>query len=594
MKLSLQRMALVPYVLPATRHARFKLDLNESPLVLPAPILQCFTDLSQLQSAITFYPVDEEVHHVLLTVIADQCGVLPDNLLLTAGSDEALRLIADTYCKPGDRVCAFTPTYTYALQWFISKGCQLVTQEWSPERVSQLSADPPKILYLCTPNNPDGRIWEPSVITELARVLPTTLIIVDEAYVEFGGESVTPLVQHHSNLLVTRTFSKAYGLAGMRIGYLVANRTQMTDLKPLHNPKAVTHLAKCLALCALTTAYREYQQQIKAVMAARQQLQNHLQVVNPAQLELLTASEGSGGNFLFLRAPHSQQLLSALLEQKGIALRDRSSLVKNSFRITMGDESQMKYVFHALCQLALQPTHLVQVVVLAAGSGTRIQAFWDQHKCLLAVRGETLLARLCRQVRKFFGTRLQGITVVTGYKAENLQIATAELGVQYIYNPAYHSANNWRSMLAGLQVGQGTVLALDGDLLLADELVQRLTYLHEGRSLLVVDSSVTCDAEAMKAYGKGAIITELSKEPPSTGDPVLGEFIGVTVIAPQDRATLIDELQANQDRNEYYEHAWTRALAAAKVPFSTLDTWNAPWCEVDTQEDYHQALTTFV
>jgi histidinol-phosphate aminotransferase len=586
-------MTHVPYVLPATNKARYKLDLNESPLPLPTAMTEYLSGSTTSRDLVTLYPVEDEVHQQLLTALAAVTQTTPRNIVVTAGSDEALRLLAEVCGGSGSRVFAFTPTYSYALQQFATSGYEVVTSEWREDAVGYLlgAIPAPDLIYLCSPNNPDGKLWTPEQVRQLVVGLPSTTVIVDEAYVEFGGVSIASEVPNYRNLVVTRTFSKAYGLAGVRIGYLIAHASRIDQLRFNYNPKAVTLLGKKLALCALTTAKSAYDEQIRTIMAARKHLRNHLRLLDSSHLRVLT-EEPTGGNFLLLQSPAHLDLVENLLVHKSVAVRDRSEFVAQSFRVTIGDHDHMKYVFAALGQLLPPARHNVHLLVLAAGCGTRISSFWNRHKCLLPLTGgETILARISRQVRNSFGSRLAGVTVVTGYQADELESThrADDPTVSYVYNSDFQGTNNWHSMLCGLNAIDTavTVIAVDGDLVVSDDLVNRLALVAK-HSLLVVDSTSLCEEEAMKARGVGDEVRELSKQVSSL--ELLGEFIGITVIAPQHRQVLVSELRATTDRSEYYEHAWTRSIARDNLTFRILDTWESPWREVDTQSDYEAAL----
>ena len=109
----------------------------------------------------------------------------------------------------------------------------------------------PRLIYLANPNNPTGVMYSNDELAELLEAQPTSLVVVDEAYSEFAGTSAVELLQSYPNLVISRTFSKAYGMAGLRIGYLMSDERVVEDLRRVFNPKNVNALAQVGAIAAL-------------------------------------------------------------------------------------------------------------------------------------------------------------------------------------------------------------------------------------------------------------------------------------------------------------------------------------------------------
>ncbi|MEO7634337.1 MAG: aminotransferase class I/II-fold pyridoxal phosphate-dependent enzyme, partial [Sphingomicrobium sp.] len=197
-----------------------RLDANENP----------FPSLVQGEAEINRYPEPQPL--MLRQRLAELYGVDVANLWVTRGSDDAIDLLIRAFCEAGvDKVAIVEPTFSAYAQFARIQGADVVSTRldtdfaFDTDKVFEFAtAQQPKILFLCTPNNPTGTMVSRDSIERLARVLPDTLVVVDEAYGEFGDSpSLSPIAGSIANLVVLRTLSKAYGLAGARIGCAVAS-----------------------------------------------------------------------------------------------------------------------------------------------------------------------------------------------------------------------------------------------------------------------------------------------------------------------------------------------------------------------------------
>ncbi|MCA9538910.1 MAG: histidinol-phosphate aminotransferase family protein [Myxococcales bacterium] len=299
-----------------------KLDWNEA-TVPPSPrVIEAITAFLQNAHHLNWYPVLNSTN--LIERLAAFHGVAPDRLLVTNGSDDALSTICTTYLDPTDAVLLASPTYQHFLVFAQTRGAHLVHHYAEdpfcadPEGLrAELLRLRPRLLYLVNPNNPTGVLYTPEEIASLLAASPETLVIVDEAYSEFAGTSAIGLLHEYSNLIVTRTFSKAYGMAGLRIGYALAHEEVVANLQRVFNPKSVNVLAQVAAMAALEdqTWLRWYVEEVdasKALMA---------EWFDARGLEF----RSTPANFVMVRFDQAPWVVR-LLTEEGVYVRDRSQM----------------------------------------------------------------------------------------------------------------------------------------------------------------------------------------------------------------------------------------------------------------------------
>ena len=253
------------------------------------------------------------------------------------GSDDALKDIITVFVDRDTKVLSYQPSYTQ-VNTFITTNTEhyekINIQDPLGEHYYDFdyckSAD---VVYLVNPNNPTGKLLPVKKIEKLVKQYPNTLFIVDEAYYEFAKQSCTHLVVSHKNLIVTRTFSKAFGLASVRLGYCMAHPDTLSDVRKIRNGKAVNALGQLCGIAALNDL--DYlQSRIDEMNDAKKffidNLPNYYQAVN------------SDANFVLVKTPDSKKVLEKMRENK-ILIRDRSAFenLENCVRITIGSKKQI-------------------------------------------------------------------------------------------------------------------------------------------------------------------------------------------------------------------------------------------------------------
>lgn len=270
----------------------------------------------------------------LREALAETYGLQADNFVVGNGSDEVLDIIFKTYMEPGETVVA--PYPSYSLHGFFVKinSGRFVTVDLRPG--FQLEPDAllkarGKIIILCTPNNPTANTFDHRDVERVVREHDGP-VIVDEAYGEFADDSFMSRVEDYDNLIVTRTFSKAYGLAGLRVGYMAANAKMADQLQRVKIPYSLNRVSERAAIAALRN--REYvDATIELVRRERDKLSAGLS-------SLGLEPYPSQSNFILFKCPRPSAELVARTAAKGVLIRDFGKLrmLDDCARTTVGTD----------------------------------------------------------------------------------------------------------------------------------------------------------------------------------------------------------------------------------------------------------------
>lgn len=330
------------------RAGMLRLDYNENTVGCSPAARRAVARMTREQFAT--YPEYGEARKKL----ARHFRVRPDELVLANGADEALRLIFDAYVARGDRILLADPTFPmyrlYAQLFEASVEALRYDSEMRFPHADVLRAlrRRPRLFFLTNPNNPTGTLVPRAVLREILDAAKHTLVVVDEAYFEYSGVTVLPWLHRYPNLVVVRTFSKATGLAGLRLGVLLAQRHVAAMLRKPQPPFPVNSAALVAAGAAIRDrAYvRRY---VREVTRARAEF-------SAALTRLGIPHWPSPANFLLADfGPRVNTLLRAL-ERRGILLRDRRpEFSRPGFvRITIGTRPQMRRVARTLAEMPLR------------------------------------------------------------------------------------------------------------------------------------------------------------------------------------------------------------------------------------------------
>jgi histidinol-phosphate aminotransferase len=324
----------------AGRHG-LRLDFNENTAGCSPRVLERLRQLDPEQLA--SYPEREPVE----AKVAAMLGVAAPELLLTNGVDEAIHLLCETYLDPGDEALIVVPTYSMYRIYMMAAGAQVISVPAGEDFVFPADdlcariSPRTRLIAVANPNNPTGSVAPPEELRRIARSAPDAALLVDEAYFEFYGQSMLAAQEHLPNLFVARTFSKAYGLAGLRIGVLIGDADQMRAVRRVSSPYNVNAVAlACLPEALGDQAY--IQQYVNEVRESRGRLER---VFEASRIQFWP----SEANFVLARVGAASSFVECM-RRRGILVRDRSSDhdCEGCVRITLGPRAHADRLLAAL------------------------------------------------------------------------------------------------------------------------------------------------------------------------------------------------------------------------------------------------------
>lgn len=339
---------LEPYVVSKRFEGRHDgewlfLDWNETTYELPGQLKNKMIEFMELGYGVRYPDGDSEL---VLKEIAKFTGAPVGNILVFNGSDSALKDCIECLIDPGDRVGIVEPEYSQINTYVHMAGGILEGIKLNDpfnlditELLSRLSSL--KILYLSNPGNPTGRFLHES---QIVKILNTGVcLLLDEAYVEFIGAGFSSLVDTYKNLFVFRTFSKAFGLAGLRVGYLISEKNNINTLKKNRNSKEINLYAQIAVVEALRNI-SIYKARIEEIVRTRDIFIEKINSISP-KIEALP----SCANFVVVRTIDMDKLLP-WLEADRILIRDRRGayFMKDSARISIGKPEEMNRVAESI------------------------------------------------------------------------------------------------------------------------------------------------------------------------------------------------------------------------------------------------------
>ena len=320
-----------------------RLDANENPFpsLIDGPLAR---ELNR-------YPEPRPVG--LRARMAALYGVAPERLLLTRGGDDAIDILIRAFCRPGqDAVLVRPPTFGAFAHFARMNGARVIERPLGEDfrfgietTVDAVRGDGAvKVVFLCSPNNPTGTVTPVADIRALAEAVPDTLVLVDEAYIEFAEvESVAQLAGEIPNLLVLRTLSKAYGLAGARVGCLIGDAEVLEMAARALPPYPLPGPSIAAAELALSASRRPVvEARIELLKSERRRMADAL-VGSP----MLTSVLEGGGNFLLLETD-APEALAARLRERGVRARFRPQVSPGALRLSIGTPEENDLALAAL------------------------------------------------------------------------------------------------------------------------------------------------------------------------------------------------------------------------------------------------------
>ena len=333
---------LPTYHPPLGGRTGLRLDFNENTVGCSPRVLERLRSIGFEELA--RYPEREPVE----AIVAGCLGRKPEELLLTNGVDEAIHLLSETYLEPGDEALLVVPTFSM-YEIFAAATAARITKipagsdfSFPTAEVLRRVTPATRLIAIANPNNPTGSAAPIDDLLRIAESAPDAALLVDEAYFEFHGETLLGRWKQRSNIFLARTFSKAYGLAGLRAGLLMGAAHQIKAVRRVASPYNVNSVAlACLPEALADAKYvREY---VSQVCEGRERLQCELR-------SLGVPFWPSRANFVLMRLGSLNSAFIGGMRERGILVRDRSRDpgCDGCVRITLGSNEQTDRLLSAL------------------------------------------------------------------------------------------------------------------------------------------------------------------------------------------------------------------------------------------------------
>ena len=336
---------LSPYHVDQPDHC-VKLDANESPFGLP---MEIFAEISKEFDKLQFHRYPDPRADRLRTAISKMIDVDKDMIVVGNGSDELIGYIFQIFTKPDVRVLFPSPTFSmYRIfsQIFgvsfteipLGTNFELVDQTWQ----LHLNQYAKNLVFLAYPNNPTGNLFSEDILHKIL-LRSDTILILDEAYCEFSGKSLLSQIHQHPNLIITRTFSKAYGLAGIRCGYMVAHPDIVSEVNKVRMPYNLNSFSQTVAM--LMVKHKEnFRPYIKSILKERKRVYDTLATIDWCE------PMPTDSNFILFRTQKPADLVFHKVLSHGVLIRNLScpGLLENCLRVTIGTTEENKRFLSAI------------------------------------------------------------------------------------------------------------------------------------------------------------------------------------------------------------------------------------------------------
>ncbi len=333
---------MMEYHPPLGDRSTLRLDFNENTVACSPKVREVLGRISA--GSLTRYPERAPVE----AIVATHLGLAAEQVALTNGVDEAIHVLFEAFLEAGDELLLPVPTYTMYEVYSSATDARVVAVQADDDLKfpfeNLLDAITPrtKIIAIANPNSPAGSVATRAQLVEIATRAPHAVVLVDEAYFHFHNETVMDLISVIPNLMLARTFSKAYGLAGLRLGLLAGPVELMQWVRRVLSPYSVNSMAlACLPPALEDTAYLDWY--VSEVLAARGEFEAAL---DAAQVRRWP----SHANFVLVEIGARHKEFTRLMSARGVLVRDRSSDpgCDGRVRITIGTREQMRLAIAAL------------------------------------------------------------------------------------------------------------------------------------------------------------------------------------------------------------------------------------------------------
>ncbi len=329
----------------AGREGKLRLDFNENTVGCSPAVVE-FLREHLTASQLSIYPEYVDALHELAAFFE----VAEDEFTLTNGTDEAIQVLINTFIDDNDDVIVLKPSYAMYRFYAEVAGASVREVEYRAQTLAfpmdeLLAAITPatRAVLIANPNNPTGTAVDLDGIKGILEAAPNAAVLVDEAYFEFSEITVLPWIREHSNLFVSRTFSKVYGMAAMRCGCLFSGAQNVSWLKKAQSPYSVNTMAALAARAAIRDrAYVD--SYVDEVLAARALAYEGLHNMGIKTFP-------SEANFILLELGERAIPIRDALRERGVLVRDRSYEIPGCVRVTIGTRVQIERFLEELSKL---------------------------------------------------------------------------------------------------------------------------------------------------------------------------------------------------------------------------------------------------
>ena len=334
--------SLPVYHPPLASRTGLRMDFNENTLGCSPRVAQKLHEISR--ETVACYPERGSVEAEVATFL----GRAVDEVLLTNGVDEAIHLLCETYLEPGDEVVIVVPTFAMYEIYAKATGASVISIPaaadfvFPTDKVLAALTERTRLIAVANPNNPTGTAVSRGDLLRISEAAPTAALLVDEAYFEFHGETLMDRVGRLQNLFVARTFSKAFGLAGLRVGILAGERSQITMVRRVSSPYNVN--AAALACLPEALADSDYvTRYVQESLVSRHQIENFF-------AEHQIPFWPSRANFVLARFGELRVPFVDAMREHGILVRDRNRDYgcEGCVRITAGTSAQTHQLLNTM------------------------------------------------------------------------------------------------------------------------------------------------------------------------------------------------------------------------------------------------------
>jgi histidinol-phosphate aminotransferase len=325
------------------RDSAIRLDFNEN-TVGCSPSVTVAVAQALSANSVAMYPEYSSAREIISLFF----NVDSEQMAITNGTDEAIQLLVNTFMNAGDELIITSPSY--AMYRFYAELSGVVVKEvkyllddnlsFPMDELLRAITPSTKAVFIANPNNPTGGAISIPEIRRILDAAPNAMVLIDEAYVEFCGVTAIGLLREYENLFISRTMSKAYGMAGLRCGFLFSSASNMGWVRKAQSPYSVNFVAITAAVAAIKDkAYVE--NYVNQVVQARSYVSAELSRLGIRHFK-------SDGNFvLFMVGKHAERIVSEL-RNAGVLVRNRSHECEGSVRVTVGTKGQMELFIQEL------------------------------------------------------------------------------------------------------------------------------------------------------------------------------------------------------------------------------------------------------